>query len=126
MVMIIRFLKEKCSKLNDRAKSHNVNPMTFIIIYLFSFLPYYFGIYLMLRGSGIFSIGLGDLIRFDFSELSFTNSSLIWGLLINRLAWASPYLYIEVVGKNLRWYVHLGIWVWISGSIGYFVYFKFY
>jgi len=110
--------------LNQRARQHNVNPTLFIVIYLFSFLPYYFGIYLMLKASGLLAVSWGDLVRFEFGGLCPDNALMIGGLCLNRLAWAMPYLYIEVVGKGLRWYVHLAIWTWISGSIAYLIYFK--
>jgi len=121
---LIRWFGRKYTRLHQRAQKLNVNSIVFLVLHLFSFLPYYLGIYLMLKGSRVLSIDLGDLIRFDFSGLGFNNALFIGGLCVNRLAWALPYLYIEIVGKGLRWYIHLGICVWISGSIGYLVYFE--
>lgn len=121
---ISKCLKVVYSRLRQRALRHNVNPTIFIVIYIASFLPYYLGIYLVLRGSGILSIGFWDLISFDFSGLTFRNPWIIWGLLINRLAWAIPYLYLEIAGRGLRWYLHCAIWMWISGSLVYFLYFQ--
>ena len=120
--MIIELLRKKYGRLIDKAQKYNVNITVFIVIYIFSLFPYYLGVYLVLRGSGVFSIRFGDLTHFDFSGLSHNNNLIIWGLLINRLAWALPYLYVLLVGKGVRWYIHIGIWIWIGGSIAYFLY----
>ena len=121
---LIRWFGKQYARLDQRAQKYNVKPIVFLILYLCSFLLYYFGVYLILKGSGLFSVRLSDLMRFDFSGLGINNTLVIWGLCVNRLAWALPYLYVEIMGKGLRWYIHLGVWIWIGGSIGYLIYFK--
>lgn len=77
-------------------------------------IPFYAGIALILYGSGIGTLRLGDLLRFDSSHLDLGNGTVIAGVLLNRLAWALPYLYIACFGRGLRWYVYGGLWLWIS------------
>jgi len=118
---LIEWFRRQYVHLYQRAEKYNVSPFVFLILYFSSLLPYYLGIYFILRGSGLLSVNLSDLIHFDFSGLDINNTLAVGGLCINRLAWALPYLYIEMVGKGLHWYIHLGIWAWISGSISYLV-----
>lgn len=119
---MIKWVKRKCHWLNQKARQHNVNPVIFISIYLSSLIPYYFGVYLMLKGSGILNMGLKDFVHFVPGKNPNFNINLIFlGFLINRLGWAIPFLYIEFWGKGLRWYIHLGIWVWILLSFVSFI-----
>jgi len=90
--------------LAEKAQKHGVKPKIFIIIFLLSFIPYYGGIIIASKG-----LIAGD-IRLT-----------ILGLLTNRVAWASPYLYVEIWGKNLRWYIHFLVWVYILGFGIYFI-----
>jgi len=104
-----------------KALKHNVNPLVFILLYALSFLPYYVGVYLMLRGV-LSSVSWGNLFDFDFGQLTWGSPFVIWGLLVNRLGWALPYLYVQVMGRGLRWYVHTMIAFWLLGSVGYAIY----
>jgi len=125
-MLLIRWFGREYARLHQRAEKYNVSPVVFLALYFFSFLPYYLGVYLILRGSGFFLVNAGDLIRFNFSGIDLNNALVIGGFCLNRLSWALPYLYIEIVGKGLRWYIHLGIWIWISGSMSYLIYSKIY
>lgn len=96
------------------AEAHHVNPRVLIGLYAFSVIPFYAGIFLILWGSGIGMLSFRGLLQLKLHDLDFGSRAAIAGLIVNRLAWALPYLYIEIFGRNLRWYFHLGIWLWIA------------
>lgn len=109
-------------KLNKRANYHQINSLIFIGLYIFSFIPFYLGIYLILLGLGIGVDSISDLLNRNDLKINLNSILVIWGVLINRLAWALPYLYIEFFGKNLKWYYHILIWLWVIISIINFVF----
>lgn len=81
-----------------------VDPAIFIGLYLFSFLPFFIGIFLIglatKNGSGILAVA---------------------GLLINRLAWALPYAYVWMFGKLNR-KLKLLITFWLLASLLWIIY----
>ena len=103
-------------KLNKKASYYQINPSVFIGLYLFSFVPFYFGIYLILLGLGIKVDSITDLVAKRDFRIDFNNPLVVWGILINRLAWALPYFYVQFFGKNLKWYYHILIWAWVGLS----------
>lgn len=105
-------------KLFEKAEWYGVKPQIFIALYLFSFLPFYGGIYLMMKGSGIVSVAFQDLIAFKFKKLPLNNEMLIWGFLINHVGWALPYLYVAIAGKRFKWYTRAAILFWAFLLIG--------
>jgi hypothetical protein len=105
------------SWVRARAERHGVNPRVLVMLYVLSIVPFYVGIALMLWGSGVTSLSWASVRGFDLGHLELGSRMVVAGLLINRLAWAMPYLYIEMYGTNLKWYVHVGIWAWISAAI---------
>lgn len=110
------------TSLYQQALTWGVNPLIFVCIYLFSFVPFYFGIFLILKGSHLTKITFKEIRNFRFGRISLFNGTTFLGLLINRLAWTSPYLYIEIVGKNLPASIHLLIWSWLIMGICFFIY----
>lgn len=114
-----KWFSRQLQRLNQKALRYQVNPFVFILLYVVSFIPYYLGVYLMIRGSGLLSIDWRDLIHFKFSQIDSNNNLVLWGFLVNRLGWTLPYLYIEIKGRGLRWYVHLALVVWLLSSVGY-------
>jgi hypothetical protein len=96
------------------AETHHVSPRVLIALYVFSVIPFYLGIFLILWGSGIGMLSIRGLLSLKLHDLDFGSRAAIAGLIVNRLAWALPYLYIEAFGRNLRWYFHAGVWLWIS------------
>jgi hypothetical protein len=100
-----------------KAVDHHVNPRVFVALYLGSAVPFYLGIYLMLLGSGLFSVSWRNLLSFNLQQVHLSGGTVILGLLINRIAWALPYLYVELRGQGLAWYIHVGVWLWIVLSV---------
>jgi hypothetical protein len=89
-------------KLNRKAvEEYHVKFEIFIGLYVFSFLPFYLGIFMTVQGT-------------------LNNAWLIavLGVIINRLAWALPYLYPLVYGTLPR-KLKIGIWVWIASGVIY-------
>lgn len=78
---------------------YGVNPAVFVGLYLFSFLPFYYGVFRILRGAK----------RRSLNEAAS-------GFAVNRFAWALPYLYVLVFGKNLPTLVTVLVLVWVIGS----------
>jgi hypothetical protein len=100
--------------IHSKAAEYQVNPRIFWGLYLFSFLPYHAGIYLMLSGSGVVSFKLHSFLHFDFQHIDLTRGDVLLGLFINRFAWLMPYLYVEIFGRNVPWFLHAAIWIWIA------------
>lgn len=105
------------SWVRARAERHGVNPRLLVMLYVLSIVPFYVGIALMLWGSGVTSLSWASVRGFDFGHIELGSRMVVAGLLINRLGWAMPLVYIEIFGTNLKWYVHVGIWAWISAAI---------
>ena len=100
-----------------KAIRHHVNPRVFVALYFGSAIPFYVGIYLMLLGSGLLSISWRGLLSFKLQQVHLSGGTVLLGLLINRFAWAIPYLYVEFCGRGLAWYIHVGVWLWIVLSV---------
>ena len=103
--------KNWLSKIRLLAKRHNLSPKVFIALYFFSFLPFYLGIALMTLAVKSAAVNKA----FHFKPL------FLIGFIINQLAWALPYLYIVIKGKNINWKISGLVWGWIIGSIGFFI-----
>ena len=89
-------------KLNRKAvEEYHVKFEIFIGLYVFSFLPFYLGIFMTVQGT-------------------LNNAWLIavLGVIINRLAWALPYLYPLLYG-TLPKKLQIGIWLWIASGVIY-------
>lgn len=101
------------SNLANYARGHGVNPYVFLVIYILSFIPFYYPI---LKARIIYK---------NRSNTKLITRELFSGIMINRLAWASPYLYILVFGKNLPiWLVALILGYIIIGSVWFIYNFK--
>ena len=77
--------------LNDLyvyANNHGVNPQIFILIYLIS-IPFFYYPFIKIKSA------LRDKNKNNLK------SSIISGIIVISLAWASPYLYIVIFGKEL-------------------------
>ena len=89
-------------RLNRKAvEEYHVKFEIFIGLYVFSFLPFYLGIFMTVQGT-------------------LNNAWLIavLGVIINRLAWALPYLYPLLYG-TLPKKLQIGIWLWIASGVIY-------
>ncbi len=98
------------------AEAYGVNPRILIGLYVFSVIPFYVGIFMILSGSGVALLSLRGLFEFSYDDLDFGSRTAVAGLLLNRFAWALPYLYIEFFGRRLKWYLHVAVWVWILSA----------
>jgi hypothetical protein len=99
-----------------RAEAYGVDARILVALYVASAIPFYAGILLMISGSGLGSLGFRELLSFEYRQLDFSSHAVVAGLVLNRLAWAMPYLYIELRGRRLRWYFHAGVWFWILSA----------
>jgi len=111
------FIVSIFEKLNKKANYYQINSLIFIGLYVFSFVPFYLGIYLILMGLGISINSITDLVAKRDFQIDFSSTLVVWGVLINRLAWALPYLYIQFFGKDLKWYYHALILFWVCLTV---------
>lgn len=95
------------------AESHNVNPIIFITLYIISF-PFYY--YPLLRMRKIFK---------ERKKVKLIENIVFKSIIINRLAWASPYLYILIFGRGLSMLVTTLLIIYVLLGIVLFLY-KFY
>lgn len=89
-------------KLNNKAEQeYNVRFDVFIALYVVSFLPFYFGAFLVVKGTVSKSLVV-----------------MIIGLMVNRLAWAMPYLYPYFFGTLPR-KLKIAMLVWLASGVAY-------
>jgi|GEM_PF-1206288 len=102
LVMVRSQAFKSLDKLNRKAvEEYHVKFEVFVGLYVFSFLPFYLGIFLTVQGT-----------------LKNAWLMAVLGVLINRLAWALPYLYPLFFGtlpKKLK----IGIWLWTASGVIY-------
>jgi hypothetical protein len=67
-------------------------------IFLVAEIIFNIGIFLMLRGSGFFKIGIKNIFYFNFSQVNFSGTEVYIGFIMNRLAAFLPWLYPLVTG----------------------------
>lgn len=79
----------------DKAESYSVNPAIFVGLLLITFVPYYWSWSLVLRRA----------IKREW--LRFFEA-----VIINRLIWAPPWIYVYVAGDNYPWWVRPTIILW--------------
>lgn len=80
---------------------YGVNPLIFIALYLFSFVPFYWGVFYILKG-----------LKRHHVE------TVVKGVAVNRLAWGLPYLYVLFLGHDLPRIIIVGLVVWAIVGIG--------
>lgn len=77
--------------ISEKAETiYNVNPLIFIFLYMVSFIPYYIGVYML---------GIGLIKRND--------TQIMRGIVLNRIGWGLPYLYVLVFGRNLPTFIYV-------------------
>lgn len=84
----------------DKALSYNVNPAIFVGLLLITFVPYYWSWYLVVRKAT-------RREWFGFSE----------AVILNRLIWAPPWVYVYMIGDNYPWWVRPTILLWSGLAI---------
>jgi len=80
---------------NKAQDQYGVNPLIFIGLFLFSYIPFYIGVFQILRG----------LKRHDVLLV-------VRGTVVNRLAWGLPYYYVLFFGHDLPWAITALVIIW--------------
>ena len=80
---------------NKAQDQYGINPLIFIALYAFSFIPFYIGVFQILRG-----------LRNHDAML------ILKGLFVNRIAWCLPYWYVLFMGHDLPWVIKVPVIVW--------------
>lgn len=93
--------------------TYSVDPLVFFVIY-FGVTPlYYYGEYLMLKAAiKHYRERHNSAEPAKLIDLS-SEKGFIAGLLINRLSWLAPYIYVLVYGENLSWWLYVMIFSWM-------------
>lgn len=95
-------LKDLLGRLRHKVENeYNVSFKTFAILYVVSFVPFYIGIIMAAQGA-----------------LKKSAYLIVLGLIINRFAWAMPYLYPYFRG-TLPQKIRTGILVWVALGVVY-------
>lgn len=79
----------------EKAESYNVNPAIFVGLLLVTFVPYYWSWSVVLRKA------------FKREWVGFFEA-----VIVNRLIWAPPWVYVYFVGGNYPWWVRPAIILW--------------
>lgn len=99
--------------------TYHVDPGIFVFLMIASIPPYYYGWYGLLRGVLKFRKEYKDK-KNNLRPLDIlTKNYFIWPLVINRLAWVMPYVYVIFWGENLPlwfWILFIG-WIFLSGYL---------
>ncbi len=110
----MQYLASYYSSFLDYSLAHGVNPYIFLAIYVASIPFYYYPFFSLAKRLG-FLRAKNNLARTPLK------SNLIQYIIINRLAWASPYFYVLIWGKGLPRVVSILIYVYLLlGIIFYF------
>lgn len=103
MDFILNFIS---STANSLAVKYNLNVTWFLIIYLLSLFPFYFGYFLILYGTTR-HLKFKDILHLRFKRSIRWTPHSTWGLMIHLIGRAMPYAYIVFFGKNLS------IWIYV-------------
>lgn len=98
--LILIFGRDMISRYWDKALSYNVNPAVFVGLLLITFVPYYWSWFLIVRKAT-------RRQWFGFSE----------AVVINRLIWAPPWVYVYIAGDNYPWWVRPAILLWSGVAV---------
>lgn len=104
---------------NSISAIYNLSAVVFIIIYLVSILPFYFGYFLMVYGSTR-EMKWGDVFKFQLQKLKWNNEFKV-GLVIHLIGRVMPYAYILFFGKNLPLFVYIVIFIALLLPFSYFI-----
>lgn len=100
-------------KLRKKAvNDYHVSPKLFASLYVISFVPFYLGLFMMAEG----------VVRQSWLLIAL-------GGLVNRLAFALPYLYVIFWGTltdkvgfwKIRIRLDVLVWVWLTASVAFFI-----
>lgn len=95
--------------LSALADIYNVEPAVFIFIYIVS-IPFYY--YPMLR--------INKFIK-DRSDRKKLEDDILISVIVNRLAWAAPYFYVIIFGRNLPVWIYFAIFIYLFVGVVYFI-----
>lgn len=102
----MNFINELFDKAVD---TYNVNPYIFVGFYLLTIPVYYYGHFIMIKcGLRYYKknkkLKLGGLVK---------SRGFLRGLIINRLGWVIPHIYVISFGRNLPLWVYVLIFLWL-------------
>ena len=98
---------------------YNLSATRFVVIYLASIPPFYFGYFLMIYGSTR-EMQWRDIFRFQLQKLKW-NYEFKAGLIIHIIGRIMPYAYILFFSENLPLFIYLIIFVALFLPFSYFV-----
>ena len=104
--MMSSFFSNVSAVSNDIALHYGISLHWFLVIYLSSYIPFYFGYFLILYGTTR-HLNFRDVLRFRLkNQLHWTTYSM-WGLIIHLFGRLMPYVYILCFSRGLPFWVYL-------------------
>jgi len=80
------------------SEKYGLNPSSVVSLFAVAEVFFNLGVYLMLRGSGVFKIRLRDLLRFRLDNAHFSTGTFTTGFVMNRLSASVPWIYVLGLG----------------------------
>jgi hypothetical protein len=97
------------------AATYNISFSIFLLIYLFSFIPFYLGYFFIIHGS------VSGFLKSKDKKIKW-NSEVKIGIFINLVGFVMPYIYILLWGHGLPLFVYILIILILAGML--FCFFK--
>lgn len=98
---------------NNAVLTYNVDPVVFLIIYLLTTPPYYYGDFLMIREGHKSYKGIKKE-KGTFRILDIVHKrNFIKGFIVNRLSWLAPYIYVFFFGANIPSFIYILFFIWL-------------
>jgi len=91
--------------------TYHVNPYIFIVLYVVSIPPYWWGLFDIARGT-------------YFAATRRTTREwrvIARGVVVNQAAWFLPYIYVAIAARRLPWFVWVLLGVMVTFSVTYFL-----
>ncbi len=103
------FLRLLTKNIDDIARLHNLNDKIFLLIYLLSIIPIYFGYFLIFYGATK-ETSIKKILKLKLSDIKI-NITIAVGIIISIFGILMPYLYILFWGNNLPFIFYLVVFL---------------
>lgn len=101
---------------NSLATLYHLNVGWFLFIYLISFVPFYFGYFLILYGTTR-QLSFDDILHLRLRHSFHWTNKATWGLIIHVFGRIMPYMFIIIFGRNLPTWIYAAAFFALGFSI---------
>lgn len=77
---------------------YGLNPVSITAIFVTAEIFFNIGVFLMLKGTGVFKVRLKDIFNFKLEKAHFSTKLFVIGFIMNRASATLPWLYVLGVG----------------------------